>query len=100
MNNNEFEQEVNTLKDYEVRDIVVNFHMHRGALVEAAKKELEKRNIELTEEEKDQIAKKHGKHEKRKVRITLNRQVAACFLPIGKRTSLMMKILLSYTPNK
>lgn len=51
----DFLEEVKCQSDDELRRIAVNFNMHRGALVAAAKRELTIRGIELTEDEKKKI---------------------------------------------
>jgi hypothetical protein len=50
--NDNFTDEVKLKSTDVLRDIAVNFNMHRGALVAAAKKELDNRGIELSDEEK------------------------------------------------
>lgn len=51
----EFVDEIKSQSNEELRRIVINFNMHRGALVAAAKRELTIRGIELTEDEKKKI---------------------------------------------
>lgn len=51
----DFADEIKSQSNEELRRIVINFHMNRGALVAAAKRELISRGIELTEDEKNKI---------------------------------------------
>ncbi len=52
---NNFEDEVKSKSTEELKDLVINFNMYRGALVSAAKQELLNRGIELSDEEKQKI---------------------------------------------
>ena len=52
---NNFLDDVKSKSDEELKQIALNFNLHRGALVAAAKQELSTRGIELSEEDKLKI---------------------------------------------
>ena len=50
-----FDEDVKTMSDFDLKDIVINRNKYVGKLINAAKKEIEKRGIELTDSELKQI---------------------------------------------
>lgn len=58
---NNFSEEMKVKSNLELKDIVINFELNRGAITSAARKELEIRGIELSEDEKQIIEEKKNK---------------------------------------
>lgn len=49
------EEVVNTMSEFQLKDIVINRNTYGGKMITAARKELERRGISLTESEKQQL---------------------------------------------
>ena len=58
---NNFSEEMKVKSNEELKDIVINFELNRGAITSAARKELEIRGVDLSDEEKQIIEEKKNK---------------------------------------
>jgi hypothetical protein len=65
---NNLDDEVKLKPTTELREIAVNFHMYRGALVAAAKKELTNRGIELSEEDLQKIEERKNQRKQQAIK--------------------------------
>jgi uncharacterized membrane protein len=82
---NNFVDEVKLKSSEELREIVVNFHMYRGALVAAAKGELANRGIELSDQEQRKIIEIKNKRQQEALQNSASKNAKSFFKGEWKR---------------